>query len=74
MEAEVEAIFENHVEAKVGALMKAEAEAILKKIGRKRKKIFHSLGSGSGSFKILFEKWKQKRRLLKNFQNSSLRF
>ena len=58
VEAEVEAIFENHLEAealvkkKLEAEAEAEAEAILKKFGwkRKRKRFFSLSGSGSGSF------------------------
>ena len=41
--------------------VEAEAEAI-----------FFHCGSGSGSFLILSGGWKRKRKLLKNFRNSSL--
>ena len=54
VEAKVEAIFENHLEAEalVKKKLEAEAEAILKKFGwkRKRKRFFSPSGSGSGSF------------------------
>ena len=67
MEAEVEAIFENHVEAKVGALMRKKNESGSR--GDFEKNRAEAKENLSFSWKQ-----KQKRRLLKNFQNSSLRF
>lgn len=70
--------WENKVEAEAEAVPKIWKRKrkrfwkIKLKWKRKRKRFFFHCGSGSGSFLILSGGWKRKRKLLKNFRNSSL--